>query len=73
MPIESSITLLCIRKDGRRERTELSGHRMSDARELAKWVLNHWNSVYTEIDICTDDGTVETVRNPNVASPVGTA
>jgi hypothetical protein len=37
MPIES-ITLHCVRKDGRRETTELPGHTMSDARELAKWV-----------------------------------
>ena len=59
-------------KDGRRETTELPGHTMSDARELAKWVLNHWNGVYAEIDICADDKTVETVRNPNAPSPVGT-
>jgi hypothetical protein len=70
MPIES-ITLHCVRKDGRRETTELSGHTMSDARELAKWVLTHWNGVYSEIDICADDRTVETVRNSNVPSPVG--
>ena len=69
MPIES-ITLHCVRKDGTRETTVLSGHTMSDARELANWVLNHWNGVYTEIDICADDGTVETVRSPKVPSSV---
>jgi hypothetical protein len=69
MPIES-ITLHCVRKDGRRETTEVSGHTMSDARELAKWVLNHWNSVYTEVDICTEDGTVETIRSHGAPSPV---
>ena len=68
MPIES-IILHCVRKDGRRETTELSGHTMTDARELAKWVLNHWNGVYAEVDICADDGTVETVRNPIRAIP----
>jgi hypothetical protein len=72
MPVESIITLRCVRRDGMRESTELSGHTMSDARELAKWVLNHWNGVYAEIDICADDKTVETVRNPNAPSPVGT-
>lgn len=72
MPIES-ITLHCVRKDGRRETTELSGHTMTDARELAKWVLNHWNGVYAEVDICVDDRTVERVRNPAVPSSVGTA
>ena len=70
MPIES-ITLHCVRKDGRRETTELSCHTMSDARELAKWVLTHWNDVYTEVDICAENGTVETIRNSVVASPVG--
>jgi len=68
MPIES-IILHCVRKDGRRETTELPGHTMSDVRELAKWVLNHWNDVYSEVDICADDGTVETVRNPIRAIP----
>jgi hypothetical protein len=71
MPIES-ITLHCVRKDGRRETTELPGHTMSDARGLAKWVLNHWNGVYTEVDICAEDGTVETIQNPSEPSPVGT-
>jgi hypothetical protein len=69
MPIES-ITIHCVRKDGRRETTELSSHTMSDARELANWVLNHWSGVYTEVDICTEDGTVETIRSPGVPSPV---
>ena len=45
----------------------------ADARELAKWVLTHWNDVYSEVDFCTEDGTVETVRNPTVSSSVGTA
>ena len=73
MDTEPTITLYCVRKDGRRERTKISDHTMADARELAEWVLNHWNSIYTEVDICTDDGTVETIRNPAVPSPVGTA
>ena len=73
MDIEPTITLYCVRKDGRRERTTISGHTMSDARELAEWLLYTGNGLYTEIDICTEDGTVETVRNPNVPSSVGTA
>jgi hypothetical protein len=73
MDTESTIILCCVRKDGRRERTKISDHTMCDARELAEWVLYCGNGIYTEVDICTDDGTVETVRNPVVASPVGTA
>jgi hypothetical protein len=73
MDLEPTITLDCVRKDGRRERTKISDHTMSDARELAEWVLYAGNGLYTEIDICADDGTVETIRNPNVPSAVGTA
>jgi hypothetical protein len=73
MDIESTITLYCVRKDGRREKTKISDHSMSDARELAEWLLYTGNGLYTEVDISTEDGTVETIRNPAVASPVGTA
>jgi hypothetical protein len=73
MDIEPAITLYCVRKDGRRERTKISYHTLSEARELAQWLLYCGNGIYTEVNICTDDETVETVRNPAVASPVGTA
>jgi hypothetical protein len=73
MDTEPTITLDCVRKDGRRERTKISDHTMCDARELAEWLLYTGNGLYTEVDISTEDGTVETVRNPNVPSPVGTA
>jgi hypothetical protein len=73
MNTETTITLHCVRKDGRRERTKISDHTMADARELAEWLLYAGNGLYTQVDICTEDGTVETVRNPAVPSPVGTA
>jgi hypothetical protein len=73
MDIESTMTLYCVRKDGRRERTEISHHTMADARELAEWLLYIGNGLYTEVDICTEDGTVKTIRNPGVPSPVGSA
>jgi hypothetical protein len=73
MDIEPTITLNCVRKDGRRERTTISDHTMSEVRELAEWRLYTGNGLYTEVDICTEDGTVETVRNHAVPSPVGTA
>ena len=73
MDPETTITLYCVRKDGRRERTKISHHTMADARELAEWMLFIGNGIYTEVDICTEDGTFETIRNPAVPSPVGTA
>ena len=73
MDTETTITLYCIRKDGRRERTKISDHTMADARELAEWLLYTGNGLYTEVDICTEDGTLETIRNPAVPSAVGMA
>jgi hypothetical protein len=73
MDTETTITLYCVRKDGRRERTKISDHTMADARELAEWLLYTGNGLYTEVDICTEDGTFETIRSPGVPSPVGTA
>jgi hypothetical protein len=73
MDTEPTITLDCVRKDGRRERNKISDHTMCDARELAEWLLYTGNGLYTEIDICAEDGKVETVRSPAVPSPVGTA
>ena len=70
MHIEPTITLYCVRKDGRRERTKISDHTMADARELAEWLLYTGNGLYTEVDICTEDGTFETIRNPAVSSAV---
>ena len=73
MVIESTITLYCVRKDGRRERTKISDHTMSEARELAEWLLYTGNGLYTEVDICAEGGRVETIRTPAVASPIGMA
>jgi hypothetical protein len=73
MHTEPTITLHCVRKDGRRERTKISDHTMADARELAEWLLYTGNGLYTEVDICTEDGTVETVRNRTLPSLVGMA
>ena len=72
MDTEPTMTLLSIRKDGKHERTKLAHQTLDDARELAKWVLHVGNGLYTEVDICGEDGTIETVQNPAVASPVET-
>jgi hypothetical protein len=69
MDREPIIALHCIRKDGKRETTKLRDHPLCDARELAKWVLHVGNGLYTEVDICTDNGTVERIQNP--AGPHG--
>jgi hypothetical protein len=72
METEPTITLHYVRKDGRRERTRFAHHTLSEARELAQWVLHVGNGFYTEVDICTEDGTIETFQSPAVASPVET-
>ena len=44
---------------------------MSEARKLAKAVLHVGNELYTEVDICTEDGIIETIQNPAMPSEVG--
>jgi hypothetical protein len=72
MDNEPTITLHYIQKDGRRERTKLTHHTMAEAQKVAKAVLHVGNGLYTEVDICTEDGTIERIQNPAVPSPVGT-
>jgi len=60
---QPSLALHCVRKDGRREITKLSHHTLSEARDLAKWVLNVGNGHYREVDISTEDGIVEMIQN----------
>jgi len=73
MDIEPTITLHCVRKDGRRERTKISDYTMSEARKLAEWLLYTGNGLYIEVDISTEDGKFETIRSSAAPSPVGTA
>jgi len=70
---EPIITLHYVRKDGRHERTRFAHHTLAEAWELAQWVLHVGNGFYTEVDICTEDGTIETFQNPTEPSPVGTS
>src|SRR5579872_2973389 len=71
MAKEPTITLHCVRHNGARERTKLSLSSMNEAREVAKRVLRLGNGVYKSVDVCTEDGTVETIINqvdsPNAA------
>jgi chemotaxis family two-component system response regulator Rcp1 len=65
---EPTITLHYVQKDGEREETKLTHHTMDEARKVAKAVLHVGNGRYKEVDICTEDGTVETIQNP--AAPI---
>jgi CheY-like chemotaxis protein len=63
MTKQMTLSLDCVRKNGRRETTELPTHTLSEARDLAERVLYLGNGLYTEVDICTEDGTIETIQN----------
>jgi CheY-like chemotaxis protein len=67
-----AITLNCVRKNGRRETTQLTHHTLPSAREVAKWVLEAGNGLYTDIDICTEDGHIESIHNTVIPAPAGT-
>ena len=66
------ITLQYIQRDGSRERTKLTHHTMTEAREVARATLHAGNGLYTEVDICTEDGAIEKIQNPVAPSEVGT-
>ena len=68
---EPTITLHYVQKDGRRERTKLTHHTVAEARKVAKAVLHIGNGLYTEVDVCTDDGTIERIQNQAVPARVG--
>ena len=71
MDNEPAITLHYVGKDGRRERTKLTHNTLSEARAMAKAILHAAHGLYTEVDVCTEDGRVERIQEPGVASPVG--
>ena len=71
MENEPTITLHYVQKNGRRERTKLTHHTMTEARKVARAVLHIGNGLYTEDDICNADGTIERIRNPAVVAEVG--
>ena len=66
------IILQYIQQDGSRERTKLTHHTMTEALEVARTTLHVGNGLYTRVDICTEDGTVETIQKPAEPSPLGT-
>jgi hypothetical protein len=56
------ITLRCLRSDGRRESTKLERRNLDEAREMAERILKVGNGLYTEVEIRTENGCVETVH-----------
>ncbi|HEX4592753.1 MAG TPA: response regulator [Bryobacteraceae bacterium] len=69
MEKEPNITLHCVRKNGSRERTKLSLHSIAEAREVAKRILRLGKGIYTDVDICTEKGPIETIGNSDVMGP----
>jgi hypothetical protein len=63
---ESPITLHFVRNDGRRERTRLTHHTLAEARKVAEQVLCIGAGLYSEVDICTEDGHIETIQNSEI-------
>ena len=66
MKTTPTISLQCVRKNGRREITKIPTRTLSEARELAKRVLRMGNGLYAEVDICTENETLETIQNNDV-------
>jgi two-component system, chemotaxis family, response regulator Rcp1 len=63
MDNKPTLSLDCVRQNGRRETTKLPNRTLSEARELAQRVLYLGNGLYTQVEICTEDGTIETIQN----------
>jgi hypothetical protein len=63
MPTKLVITIHFHRNDGRRERIRLTEYSLTQAREYADLVFRECAGLYTEADICREDGYVETVQN----------
>ena len=68
MEKEPALTLHCVRKNGRREETKLSLATLTEAREVAQRILRLGGSLYEEVDICTENGAIETVHNADHAT-----
>ena len=63
MDKKPTLSLDYVRKNGGRETTKVAACTLSEARKLAKRVLRLGKGLYTEVDICTENGTIETIRN----------
>jgi hypothetical protein len=63
MDTEPTITLYCVRKDGRRERTKISDHTMADARELAEWFVRRQLFLWADDNYFSRSATTTTVSS----------
>jgi CheY-like chemotaxis protein len=59
-----TLTLHCVRKNGRREQTKLSLQTLPEARQVAQRILRLGSGLYKEVEICNVDGMIETIQNP---------
>jgi len=57
-----TIKLRCLRSDGRHESTKLEHINLDQARVVAERILHIGNGLYTEVEICTENGCMETVH-----------
>jgi hypothetical protein len=57
-----TIRLYCLRDDGRRELAKLELVGLNQAHEMAELVLRLGNGLYSEVEICTENGYTETIR-----------
>ena len=64
MDHESTLTLQCVRVDGGREKTKPLSLTLSEAREVASRMLRLGKGRYTDVDICDDQGTIESLHKP---------
>jgi len=60
------ITLRCLRNDGKIESTKLERLGLDEAHRMAGRILQIGNGLYTEVEICTENGCVETVHKDDV-------
>jgi hypothetical protein len=56
------IKFRCLRSDGRHESTKLEHINVDQAHVVAERILQIGNSLYTEVEISTESGRVETVH-----------
>jgi hypothetical protein len=56
------IKLRCLRSDGRHESTKLEHINLDQAHVVAERILWIGNGLYTEVEICTENGCMETVH-----------
>jgi hypothetical protein len=59
----STITIHGITQDGKHEGTKLRLRTVAEARQVAQRVLRIGRSLYTQVAICDDEGTIETIHD----------